>query len=181
MKKLTLVALCAAAFLVPNALFAQIPHPSRTKMDALAGHSTQTYQRHARDNAQILYYYSQAPQQMPVVEAKAVVTTVQQNLTAADKALAKLKADHAKEPEVVKIIMAIEKHHAKAREACGMASEHCLKEHPEQTAVANCCTAMWDELTAAEKETEKLLKLLKLEKLEAPKPATVVQPAAPAK
>jgi hypothetical protein len=179
MKKLTLIALCAAALLVPSTLFAQIPHPGRSKMndEALAGHATQTYQRHARENAHILYYYSQAPQQMPVAEAKTVVNTVQQNLTAADKALAKLKAEHAKEPEVVKVITAIEKHHAKARTACGMASEHCLKEHPDQTGIANCCTAMWTELTAAEKETEKLLKILKIEKLEPPK-AAAAQPAA---
>jgi hypothetical protein len=176
MKRLTLIAICAAALLVPNTLFAQVPPPSRTKQDALAGHATQTYQRHARENAHILYYYNQAPQPMPVAEAKAVVATVQQNLTAADKALAKLKAEHAKEPEVMKLITTIEKHHAKAHEACGMASEHCLKEHPDQAGIANCCTAMWTELTAAEKETEKLLKLLKIEKLEPPK-ATVVTPA----
>lgn len=180
MKTFIIMTVCLTALvLVPAALMAQVPDPSRVKAldQALAGHSAQTYQRHARENAHILYYYSQAPQPMPVAEAKAVVTTVQQNLTAADKALAKLKAEHAKEPEVLKLIATIEKHHAKAHEACGMASEHCLKEHPDQKGIANCCTAMWTELTAAEKETEKLLKLLKFEKLEPPK-ANAATPAA---
>jgi hypothetical protein len=177
MKRLTLLAICAAALLVPNTLFAQIPHPSRQKVDALGGHATQTYQRHARENAHILYYYSQVPQAMPAAEAKAVVSAVEQNLTAADKALAKLKTEHAKEADVVKVITTIEKHHAKAREACSMASTHCLKEKPDHGGIANCCTTMWDELTAAEKETEKLLKLLKIEKLEPPK-ATATAPVA---
>jgi hypothetical protein len=176
MKRLTLFALCAAALLTPNTLFAQVPHPSRTKQDALAGHATQTYQRHARENAHLLYYYSQPPQAIPAAEAKVVVNAVEQNLTAADKALAKLKTEHAKKPEVIKLIATIEKHHAKAREACSMASMHCLKDKPDHVGIANCCTAMWDELTAGEKETEKLLKMLKIDKLEPPK-AVATQPA----
>ncbi len=54
-----------------------------------------------------------------------------------------------------------------------MASEHCAKDHGDQTAIANCCSSMRIELTAAQKETNKLLKMLKLEKLEAPKPVAV--------
>ena len=54
---------------------------------------------------------------------EATVTGIKKDLTEADKALAKLKADHAKEPEVVKQIALIEKHHAKAHEVCGMAEE----------------------------------------------------------
>lgn len=72
----------------------------------------------------------------------------------------------------MKQIAEIEKHHKKAHEVCSMASEHCAKDHGDQTAIGNCCSAMWAELTAAQKETEKLLKMLKLEKLEAPKQVT---------
>src|SRR5436190_2165003 len=105
MRTITQLTICLTAlFLIPSALLAQVPDPSRNKaMDqALAGHAHQTYQGHARDNAQILYYYSQSQQPIPQAEAKALVTSVQTNLTASDKALAKLKAEHAKEPEVVK-------------------------------------------------------------------------------
>lgn len=175
MKTFTKLMVCLTALvLIPSALMAQVPDPSRVKAldQALAGHAHQTYQRHARDNSQILYYYSQSQQPIPRTEAQAIVTSVQRDLTASDKALAKLKAEHAKEPEVVKQIAEIEKHHKKAHEVCSMASEHCAKDHGDQTAIGNCCSAMWAELTAAQKETEKLLKMLKLEKLEAPKQVT---------
>ncbi len=177
MKKIAQLTYCLAAmFLCSAALMAQVPDPSRVKgLDqALAGHTHQIYQQHARDNSQILYYYSQSQQPIPKVEAQTVVTSVQRDLTASDKALAKLKAEHAKEPEVVKQIAEIEKHHKKVHEVCSMASEHCAKDHGDQTAIGNCCSAMWTELTAAQKETEKLLKMLKLEKLETPK--TVAAP-----
>lgn len=140
--------------------------------DGGMAHGVQMYQRHAQDRTQMLYYYSQSQQPIPKVEAKELVTGIKTDLTAADKALAKLKAEHAKEPEVVKLITSIEKHHAKAHEVCGMAEEQCLKEHGDHVVIGDCCSEMWHEVDAARSETAKLLKLLKIEKLEPLKKVT---------
>ncbi len=137
--------------------------------DGGMAHGVQMYQHHAQDRSQMLYYYSQAQQPIPKTEAKELVTGIKTDLTAADKALAQLKTEHAKEPEVVKLITAIEKHHAKAREVCGMAEEHCLKDHGDHVVIGDCCSEMWHEVDAARAETAKLLKMLKIEKLEPPK------------
>lgn len=137
--------------------------------DGGMSHGVQMYQRHAQDRAQMLYYYSQPQQPVPKAEAKELVTGIRSDLTAADKALAKLKAEHAKEPELVKLITAIEKHHAKARELCGMAEEQCLKDHGDHVVIGDCCSEMWHEVEHAREDTAKLLKLLKIDKLEPPK------------
>lgn len=146
--------------------------------DGGMAHGVQMYQRHAQDRSQVLYYYSRAQQPIPKAEAKELVAGIKSDLTAADKALAMLKAEHAKEPEVVKLITSIEKHHAKAHEVCGMAEEQCLKEHGDHVVIGDCCSEMWHEVDLARAETAKLLKLLKIEKLEPPKKVTAKKDAA---
>ena len=120
----------------------------------------------------MLFYYSQSKEPLAKTEAKELVTGIKKDLTAADKALAKLKADHAKEPEVLKQIALIEKHQARAHEVCGMAEEQCAKEHGDHVVICECCADMWTELDAAQVETKKLLKMLKIEELPIPKKAT---------
>jgi hypothetical protein len=165
-----------ALSLLSTAVFAQDNNNydagRKIRGDDQQGHNTQMYQRHAQDRSQTLYYYSQSQQPIPKAEAKELVTGIQKDLTASDKALAKLKAEHAKEPEAMKLIASIEKHHAKAHEVCGMAEEHCLKEHGDHVVIGDCCSEMWHEIDAARTETAKLLKLLKIEKLEPPKNVT---------
>ena len=145
---------------------------SKIRGDTSNSHEVQTYQRHAQDRSQMLYYYTQSKEPVPKQEAKELVGGIKKDLTAADKALAKLKVDHAKEPDIVKQIALIEKHHAKAHEVCGMAEEHCLKEHGDHVAIADCCSDMWHEIDAAQVETQKLLKMLKIDKLPIPKKGT---------
>ncbi len=53
-----------------------------------------------------------------------------------------------------------------------MAEEQCLKEHGDHVVIGDCCSEMWHELDHARTETAKLLKLLKIEKLEPPKAVT---------
>jgi len=138
--------------------------------DAFRHNQVQTYQQHAQDRAQTLYYYYAEPKpQITKQEAKEVVGAIRKDLKLSDKALADLKAAHAKEPEIVKQIELIEKHHAKAHEVCGMAEEECSKEHGDHVVCAECCSNMWHELDAAKAETAKLFKMLKIEKLNPPK------------
>lgn len=154
--------------LMSQVVFAQADAGAKIRGDAWNGGRVQTYQRHAQDRSWMLYQYVQPQSPVTKAEAKELVTGIRKDLTEADKALAKLKADHAKEPEVVKQIALIEKHHAKAHEVCGMAEEQCLKEHGDHVAIAECCTDMWAEIDAAQVETQKLLKMLKIEKLPIP-------------
>ncbi len=167
--------------LMSQVAFAQNDAGAKIRGDAWNGGRVQTYQRHAQERSQMLYYYS--PTQSPVSkpEAKELAVEIRKDLTAADKSLAKLKADHAKEPEVVKQIALIEKHHTRAHEVCGMAEEHCLKEHGDHVMIADCCSDMWHELDAAQVETRKLLKMLKIEKLPVPKKSTDKKVAADTK
>lgn len=167
------LALAAAALTVGiSEATAQNDAGAKIRGDAWNGGRVQTYQRHAQDQSQMLYQYAQPQAPVSKQEAKELVTGIRKNLTEADKALAALKKDHAKEPEVVKQIALIEKHHAKAHEVCGMAEEHCLKEHGDHVAIADCCADMWHEIDHAQVETQKLLKMLKIEKLPIPKKAT---------
>ena len=170
----------AILFLVVPGAFAQNDaslDAGRKIRDGGVAHGVQMYQRHVQDRSQVLYYYSQSKQPIPKVEATELVTGIRKDLTASDKALSKLKTEHAKEPEVVKLITSIEKHHAKAHEVCNTAEEHCLKEHGDQVVIGDCCSEMWHEIDAARMETTQLLKLLKIEKLDAPKKVTAKKEA----
>jgi hypothetical protein len=135
----------------------------------LLGHRIQSSQENAQRQAQTLNYYSQVQQPIPKDEAKELVATMKKELAAADKALAKLKADVEKDKEAVALIDSIKKHHAAAHEQCGMAEEACSKPDADKVVIGDCCSEMYFELEAAKAETDKLLKMLKIGKLEPPK------------
>ena len=168
----TLAVMLTGLVLSSTSVFAQNEAGAKIRGDAWNGGRVQTYQQHAQDRSQMLYQYAQPQAPVTKQEAKELVTGIKKDLSEADKALAKLKVDYAKEPEIVKQIALIEKHHAKAHEVCGMAEEHCLKEHGDHVAIADCCADMWHEIDHAQVETQKLLKMLKIEKLPVPKKAT---------
>lgn len=141
----------------------------KVRGDYLRGNEARTYQQHAQDRAKMLYYeYTQPQPQIPRQDQKEAAGEIRKELTASDKALAKLKSAHAKEPDIVKLIESIEKHHAKAHEVCGMLEEECTKEHGDHVVCGQCCSDMWHELDAAQAETQKLFKMLKIDKLEPP-------------
>ena len=182
------IAVCSVVFASQLASAQQFnPGRNKTLGEAMAGHEAQAYQGLAQQRAQTLYYYAQpqqpisngqAQQLIPMAQAKELVAGIKKDLSASDAALAKIKVERAKDPEVLKQIALIEKHHAKAHEVCGMAEEHCLKEQGDHVMIANCCSDMWHEIDAAQVETTKLLKMLKIEKLEAPKKVESKTPAA---
>lgn len=169
LKPFAMTALCVV--LASQVVSAQQFNPGRVKSlgEAMQGHELDAYQRLGQQRAQTLYYYAQTKEPVPMAEAKELASGFKKDLSSADAALAKLKTAHAKEPEVVKLIEVIEKHHAKAHHVCGMLEEACMKEHGDHVVVGNCCSDMWHELEAAQVETKKLLKMLKIEKLDPPK------------
>jgi len=134
-------------------------------------------QQHAQDRAQQLYYYNQMPATPPAPsvppkskdDAKEIIAGIRKDLADSNKALEKLKAEVAKNKDAVALIESIKKHNAKAHEHCGMAEEFCMKHEGESVEGADCCADMYNELEAAKADTTKLLKLLKIDKLEPPK------------
>ena len=141
-----------------------------TKADhKMLGSRIQSGQEHAQRQAQALYHYGQTQQPIPKDDAKEMLATMKRELAAADKALAKLKVDVEKNKDAVALIDSIKKHHANAHEQCGMAEEACSKPDTDKVVVGDCCSEMYFELEAAKEETAKLLKMLKIEKLETPK------------
>ena len=168
----------AMMFLVATGAFAQNDSnlgAGRKIRDGAMAHGVQMYQRHAQNQSQILYHQTQTqPQtktQTPVAKAEAadLIAGIKSDLASADKALDKLKTEHPKEPEVLKLIDSIEKHHANVRAACTAAEEHAKQEHHDHVAISDCSAEMWHELEAGTAETTKLMKLLKVDKIEAPK------------
>lgn len=135
----------------------------------ILGHQAQSYQQHAQDKAQTLYYYSQAQQPILKTEAKELVEGVRKDLKTSEAALVKLQAEYAKNKEAVDLIESIRKHYAKAHAQCGMIDEACAKPDTDKVVVGDCCSEMYHELEAAKSETDKLLKSLKIGKLEPPR------------
>ena len=108
------IAVCFVVFFSQMAPAQQF-NPGRIKAlgEAMQGHEHQAHQQLAQQRAQTLYYYAQTKEPIPMQEAKELVTGIKKDLTASDAALAKIKAERAKDPEVLKQIALIEKHHAK--------------------------------------------------------------------
>ena len=153
---------------------------SKLRDEAVSGHEYLLYQRLARDRANVTYHqYTRPAPQITPHQAKEAAVQIRKDLMASDKALGQLQAAHAREQEVAKLIESIEKHHAKAHEACDMLEEECAKDDSDHARCATCCTDMWKEIDAARADSGKLLKLLKIGPSEPPnKPDAKVDAAA---
>lgn len=143
---------------------------SKMRDEAITGHEYRAAQRAAQARSQTLYHYYAQPK--PIVtkqQATEAVMAIKKDLKEADSALARLKKAHAKEPEVVKLIDGIEKHHAKAHEFCSMAEKDIEAQAEKHEAMADCCSNAWHEIEAAKSDTDKLFKMLNIKELEPPK------------
>lgn len=167
-KKLSVCGTALCAFLSAAAGYAK-DEPYLRADHKMLGHQVQSSQRHAQEQAQTLYYYSQPQKPVQKQEAKEIVAAVRRDLATANKALAALKAEYAKNKDAIDLIDSIRKHHAKAEEQCGMVEEACAKDEADSVVIGDCCSEMYHELEAASNETQKLLKMLKIDKLEPPK------------
>ncbi len=162
----TLVTLTVAA-----SVFAQdISDATRKFRGDYGTHQSQTYNRHAQDYTRFLY---NAPQlqpaaQLPVIQEQA--KAVRQNTTKASEALKDVKAAHPKDAEAAKLVESIQKHYANVLTHCDMLDD-CCKNKDATGKLADCCVDIHAELEAAQLETDKLMKHLKVEPLPAPKKA----------
>lgn len=125
-----------------------------------------TYQRHARDYGQMLYYGTRCEQPITAQAAKEHVAGVRRSVQAANKALDEIKKS---KPETAKRIDDIKKRHTKVIVKCDEIDKHLAAAGKDADLVCDCCVDILDELEAAEAETAKLKDDLKVK--EPPKPA----------
>lgn len=140
--------------------------------DAFRGREAEIYQRHARDYSNMLYYSGRSEMPLAPQVAKQHVAGIRKNVEAANKALDSLKASNAAKPAVAKTIEKIKERHTKVIAKCDELDAHIAKADKDTTSMCDCCADVTDELDAAAKETEALLKELKLNELPKPTKST---------
>lgn len=155
--------------LMTTAALAQPKIDGKFTGDSFRTHATRTYQQHARDYSQILYYSARCEQPLPPPVAQQHVEFVRRNVESANKTLDSLKVAHTSKPAVVKAIDKIREQHKTVLAKCDEVDAHLAKADQDTTVLCDCCIEMTEELNAAIKETELLMKELKVKDL--PKPA----------
>lgn len=129
-------------------------------------HRLHTHQTHARDYAGIIFQQEQVKTPLPPEEKLEYVASVKQSITSANKALEKLEAAHPKDEVVKKSVEKIKALHKSALKHCDMCEGACKKPaEGSKDVISACCVDMVKDLDAAQAETEKLMKHLKIEKL----------------
>ena len=171
----TIVSLSIMTLLITSAGFAQAPW---LKADhKMNGNRVRSNERHARSQAQTLYHTTQTPRPAPAApvpkdDVRELIAAIRKDLQASNKALAKLEAEFGKVKEAVALFESIKKHNAKVAADCDLCEKACEKPEIDNEAVAENAADIYYELEDAEADTEKLLKALKIEDLEAPKKPT---------
>ena len=134
---------------------------------------------HARDNSRSLYYYGQTQPSVSVPQAQEHVTAVRQNLNTCQKAIGELKKSNPENKEALAAIEKIEVIHKKVLGHCEQMDKQFKDGKGDGTVICACCADMHSDLDAADAEMDKLMKSLKIEKLEPPTKAA--KPATPEK
>lgn len=172
--------LTALLAVITSSAFGQ-PADHKITGDAFRGHQARTYQRHARDYSQMLYYEGRYQQPTNPQAAKPHVAAIRSNVNAANKALDKVKESNAAKPEVGRAIDKIKERHAQVIAKCDELDGHVAKNDKDTTEMCDCCMEIMDELDAAAADTGKLLKDLKADEMPKPAKSTAKSEKAPAK
>lgn len=133
------------------------------------GSRVRSNERHARSQAQTLYHTTQAPKPAPKDDVRELVAAIRRDVEASNKALARLEAELGKVKETIALFESIKKHNAKVIEDCQLCEKACEKPETDNATIAENASEIYYELEDAEADTDKLLKTLKIEELEAPK------------
>ncbi|MGQ0634261.1 MAG: hypothetical protein ACT4QC_06610 [Planctomycetaceae bacterium] len=165
MKSVFCTTFVSSVALIGSAVFAQFSADAKISGNAFRHGQAQTYQRHARDYSQMLYYEARCEEPVNPQSAKQQVAAVRRNVDAANKALDKIKETNASKPEVAKRIDRIKERHAKVIVKCDELDQHLAKADKDTTVVCDCCVELIEELDAAAAETEKLRDDLNLKPL----------------
>ncbi|MDX1967067.1 MAG: hypothetical protein SFV23_07855 [Planctomycetaceae bacterium] len=178
LSQLALVGLVAFAFgstaLVGQSAYAQ---SGKASVDVYNFWKTQGWQKNAQHQARSLYYYGQTPQPISPPQAKEHATAVRESIVASQKSLGELKKSNPDNKEAQAAIAKIGEIHAKVLGHCDMLDKSLGK--TDTAEMCACCADIHHDLEGADAEMTKLMKALKIEKLDLPKRDS--QPAAPAK
>jgi hypothetical protein len=167
MKTLTTIALSTLAVLVlATTGFPQDFLKADHKMNI---NRVRSNERHARSQAQTLYHVTQAPKPAPKDDVRELIAAIRKDLEASNKALAKLEAEFGKVKEAVALIESIKKHNAKVVEDCELVEKASDKPDGDNETIAENASEIYYEIEDAEADTEKLVKVLKIDDLETPK------------
>ena len=107
------------------------------------------------------------------------MTAVRQNLDTCQKAIGELKKTNPENKEALAAIEKIEVIHKKVLGHCDQMDKQLKDGKGDSTEISACCADMHTDLDAADAEMNKLMKALKIEKLEPPTKAA--KPATPEK
>jgi hypothetical protein len=180
MSKIRSLAIASLMALVTlPALAQQFRADGKISGDAFRGHQARTYQQHARDYSQMLYYSGRCEQPLEQQAAKQHVAGIRKNVDAAGKALDGIKEANAGKPAVAKAVDKIKERHKKVIAKCDELDAHVAKADKDTTVLCDCCLDATEELDGAVKETDALLKELKVNEL--PKPSKSAGKGAPSK
>ena len=167
--RMTLATLVALTMV--SSVFAQDLSDATRKFRGDYGtHQSRTYNRHAQDYTRFLYHAPQLQPAAPLPVLQEQAKAVRQNTTKASDALKDVKAAHPKDAEAAKLVESIQKHYANVLTHCDMLDD-CCKTKDATGKLAACCVDIHAELEAAQLETDKLMKHLKVEPLAVPKKA----------
>ncbi|MBL8819704.1 MAG: hypothetical protein JNL58_27005 [Planctomyces sp.] len=123
---------------------------------------------HARDNARSIFHYGRIQQAVPAVPVQEHLTAVRDNVQKSQKAISDLKKDNPENKEALASIARVDALHKKVLEHCDRLDAQVADGEGDSEEVCACCVDMHRDLSAADAEMEKLMKALKIEKLEVP-------------
>ena len=165
--RMTLATLVALA-MVSSVSAQDVTDATRKFRGDYGTHQSQAYNRHAQDYTRFMYNAPQLQPAAPLPVLQEQAKAVRQNTTKASEALKDVKAAHPKDAEAAKLVESIQKHYANVLTHCDMLDD-CCKTKDATGKLADCCVDIHHELEAAQLETDKLMKHLKVEPLAVPK------------
>jgi len=122
--------------------------------------SAWSYQQSARTHTQVLNAYGQNCNQLPAATAREHLATIQQNVAASKKEIAKLGDEAAKEAEVQENVVALQKHLDECEKLCGMMAKTITEVGVETVQMCAHCSGLEAKLKAVDAQHEALLKEL---------------------
>ena len=162
------LAALVALTLVSSAFAQDLSDATRKFRGDYGTNQSSTYNRHAQDYTRFMYNAPQLQPAAPLPVLQEQAKAVRQNTTKASDALKDVKAAHPKDAEAAKLVESIQKHYANVLTHCDMLDD-CCKNKDATGKLADCCVDIHHELEAAQLETDKLMKHLKVEPLAVPK------------
>jgi len=118
--------------------------------------------RRARDTAEDSYHFSRDVKQIDPADAKARSEELGQDVSKAQKALAKARKEAGNDADALSALKSIEKHLAAAAEQHKMLHEECCKDAVEGSVCMKHCNQILSELEKAQAEQGALIRSMEM-------------------